>query len=294
MPAVITHYLHAERVLDRLEDEKPKKKYDRDAFLWGAQGPDVFFCHRIFPWQRGGSLQKYGGRLHKEAPSKILEAMRAYLKSTSQKKLVSSYISGFLCHYSLDRTSHPFVRFESEELYRLHPEQSVQIFHHEVESALDVIMMRREKSELASEFDLKNGFPKNSGVQDAIAGLYVYLLEELYGKKYSKEQLIQVTGDARKGFGLLNDKTGLKKQLLERIERHGKRGNILSCHFRGLLEDGEYDYANIDLNIWFDGDEERSEDYFAVFDRAVEDAVRLVTGFHRGDTLSVLTEDRPF
>lgn len=48
MPASVTHYLFAERVLNKLK-QTGAAVTDRDAALIGAQGPDVFFFHRVMP-----------------------------------------------------------------------------------------------------------------------------------------------------------------------------------------------------------------------------------------------------
>ena len=49
MPAVLSHYLLGERVYNKLSAEIDG--LDRNTFLWGANGPDIFFAHRVMPWQ---------------------------------------------------------------------------------------------------------------------------------------------------------------------------------------------------------------------------------------------------
>ena len=78
MPACLTHYYFAQNVRENLPDAS---SLDACAYAWGAQGPDFFFCHRFLPFWRGRSLQEYGGRLHDETPSKVLGAMREFLKA---------------------------------------------------------------------------------------------------------------------------------------------------------------------------------------------------------------------
>ncbi len=294
MPAAITHYLHAERVLDRLEEVTPQRRYDRDAFFWGAQGPDIFQCHRFFPWQKGESLAEYGRRFHAEDPAEVLEKMRDFWQGRQHKKISSSYIAGFLCHYSLDRSSHPYVGYLQKELQESHSETEMSVLHHEIESALDIVMMRREHSELASEFDLRNALPKNKEVQEEIAQLYSQIIAEVLEKEISSGQLVQMMEDARFCFGMLNDRTGLKKRLLQTIESHQKTGRNLSAYFRDLMEDGEYDYANTGHEVWNDGEKERTDDYFEVFSKSVEEAAKMIAAFFRGDPMSPLTGGKSF
>lgn len=56
LPALITHYQFALRVLARLK-QAGKPPADRDAFLLGAQGRDLFFFHRVLPWEAGEKLR---------------------------------------------------------------------------------------------------------------------------------------------------------------------------------------------------------------------------------------------
>lgn len=117
MAAAIAHYLHAQRVFKLIIKQDCAPELNEDAFLWGAQGPDFLYCYRNFSWQFGGHLRKYGIELHGEKPSKILKSMREYYKSSNQNQIVLSYIYGFLCHYSLDRIVHPFVKYGCEALF---------------------------------------------------------------------------------------------------------------------------------------------------------------------------------
>ena len=49
MPAIVSHYLLAEKVRTALKEQKPHLALNSIAFTWGASGPDIFFCHRLLP-----------------------------------------------------------------------------------------------------------------------------------------------------------------------------------------------------------------------------------------------------
>ena len=142
---------------------------DACAYAWGAQGPDFFFCHRFLPFWRGRSLQEYGGRLHDETPSNVLGAMREFLKAHPDP-VYRSYVWGFVCHYSLDCTAHPYINWLAQELVRQRPWETPSTMHGEVEAALDAIVLRYETGKLPSEVPLKTMFPKNHGVEGKITG----------------------------------------------------------------------------------------------------------------------------
>ena len=74
-------------------------------------GPDFFFTHRFFPWQKGESLKEIGERLHQTPPSSIFDFAQEYENGERGNDVSLSYVLGFLCHYALDSTAHPFVNY---------------------------------------------------------------------------------------------------------------------------------------------------------------------------------------
>lgn len=296
MPAAITYFLHAQRVLKEIETNNKEFTVVRDAFLWGAQGPDFLYCHRFLPCQKGGSLKGYGSNLHRDKPSKLFAAMREYFEASDQKEIVRSYLYGFLCHYSLDRISHPFIRFESSVLLEKEPDQNESILHNEIESALDVIMLRYESGLLPVEFDLRKTVPKNEEVQSQMADLYAFVLKRLYGLADSGVPLLQATSDCRKAFGLLNDRTTMKKALLEHLEkRSGKR--TYSAHIRSISEGDEFDYANIQHSRWSwprDGGIGRNESFLELYEQSVTESAKFIHDFLKTNDYGKMTGEIPF
>ncbi len=296
MPAAITHFLHAEKVMEELKQNDKNLLLNRDAFLWGAQGPDFLYCHRYFPWQQGDSLKEYAEKLHHAKPSGILAAMRDYYRTTGQDRIVLSYIYGFLCHYSLDRIGHPFINSSTLLLLQQQPGQDEEILHNTVESTLDVIMLRYEKADLPIDFNLKWTVPKNQVVQVKIAELYSFMLNLLYGLENAEASLLQATNDCRKVFGLLNDRTTLKKSFIERIEGSDGKHSI-SCHIRGVSEGDEHDYANTLLTEWRWPPEEgvpSNESFFDLYERSVEESSQLIRNFLSAEDFGELTQELPF
>ena len=79
MPAAITHYLLAERVMEEIKKKDLQQNLDGDAFFWGAQGPDFLFFHRALPWWKGESLREYGSRIHRAKPSETISILKEYM-----------------------------------------------------------------------------------------------------------------------------------------------------------------------------------------------------------------------
>ena len=47
MPAVLSHCLLADRVMADLREYEPQLIADKDAFYWGASGPDILALSRL-------------------------------------------------------------------------------------------------------------------------------------------------------------------------------------------------------------------------------------------------------
>ena len=285
MPACLTHYCFAQNVRESLVD---KAELDACAFAWGAQGPDFFFCHRYLPFWRGPSLEKYGNQLHEEPPSKVLGAMREFLASHPDA-VYRSYVWGFVCHYSLDSTAHPYINWLAQKLAAERPWETPGTMHGEVEAALDAIVLRYETGKLPSEVGLKAAFPKNEGVERKIARLYRHVLLSLYGDDVGEDLLVQAMDDAHRLFSLVTDRTGIKRKLVQRLER-GKPSTIAS-HIVPLTEDDGVDYANVQNEPW--GEEGSRQSFFELYGEAQGVAGKILSGFLEGD-LSLLTGEKPF
>lgn len=296
MPALISHYLHAERALDVYLKHGGGPPVDRDAFLWGAQGPDFLFSEMPLPWRKMYGLRKYGQRIHKENPLPVFNALRDYSVQNADDEIVRSYLLGFLCHYSFDRTAHPFIYAQIASLKDWYPRCREPLLHCQIETSLDVVLLRYERGELPTEFNLKKAYPRNCVVQSRIAEIYSFLLEKVYGRNVSVKSIMNAEKDCRFLTGLQNDKTGLKKQLLRYFEK--KRGRyLLSCLFRGVAEDEDFDYANILASPWSwpAGDKEkRTDSFLKLFEDSVQESVWFMRQVDRQADFESLFGTIPF
>ena len=278
MPAAISHTLMAETVLDQWKGPSLVK----DAFLLGSQGPDFLFFHRL-PMRKGTPLFRYGSALHRTHVCITLQKMRQYMEDHPQKRdIILSYCLGFLCHYSLDRTAHPFI-LSGVEWWASQPKaMSKPLIHSYLETLLDVILLRREKGIAPIDFPLKQVIPKSPELWNEVGGLYAFLLQELYQVEESPQVLAQAVHDARTCMGFLHDGSSFKRPAFQMLERLLHKGPLVSAHIRPLMEPDDYDYANVERGIWRAPGQEmdREESFFDLFDRSVEEALTMMDAFY--------------
>ena len=287
MPACLTHHLFAKNVLSDLPEQKD---LNLCAYYWGAQGPDFLFCHRYFPWMRGRSLKSYGSELHNTPPSQTLSAMRDFVRSHDDPAY-RSYVYGFICHYALDSTAHPYVNALAEQLLEARDYETQTTMHGEVEAALDAIVLRSETGKLPSEVSLGDMFPKNEAVQRRIAKLYRHVLSQVYGEEFPEEELLRAAKDAHFVFSALTDRTGLKKRIFDLIE-NGKPHHVAS-HIVPITERDDVDYANIRQEEWTALGHSSRQSFFELMGEAMGVAETLISNFDEGD-FAKLTKEKPF
>jgi len=131
MPASYTHYSFGHTVLEKL----PQRLKDiiisnKEAYYIGLNGPDILFYYKpLFK----NEINKYGHRLHDEKAYGFLERGKRYIEE-SKDEVCLSYILGFVCHFVLDGSCHPFIEEAMKES---------NISHAEIEAELDGALMRR-------------------------------------------------------------------------------------------------------------------------------------------------------
>lgn len=276
MPSIITHHIHGEQVKKQLGN------INAGAFAWGVQGPDFFYAHKP---RNGLSLKKYGSAFHGSDPNAVIGSMK---KGCGDNEMNRSYLLGFCCHYALDSAAHPYVLCFVERLKAENPGESEMSLHNEIEAAIDTIMLRRECGKLPTEINLAEYLPLNREVQKSIAGLYRFVMEDVFGEAVSEDAVMEAMEDAVKFHKSINDKTGLKKGFLKKL------GNPMASNIRPMIEDASRDYANVEHAVWTYKDGRQSEmDFFELFEKAVQKAVNIINNLNKAD-LSAYTENEPF
>ena len=286
MPAVVSHYLVAEKVYNTLLKKHPSLNINRTSFIWGASGPDIFFAHRILPWQKGKSLRYVGTEMHNTPADEIINYFTDYSKN-NKDGLCFSYTLGFVTHYTFDSTAHPFVLYFSNLMSHRQPFKHKSVCHNEIESALDTMFLKLEKNERISDFKLQSASPADSKVNLSIARLYhSYLLSEK-GMEISPETMEEVQRDWNKGLSMLNDSHQLKKSVVQTGEKILRLKPILSPIIRTPHPDLKNDYANMQKREWFSQTDEKvhNENFFELADKAVKKALEIIDVLMSGKKL---------
>ena len=139
------NYTHQQNARNAMEIAQYTPR-NTDSFIMGANGPDFLFCYQMYNPVRKYNLSQLGHLMHREKTGLFLKNLFRFAQTDSQK----DYCLGFLCHYSLDSTLHPFVNYITE-LYG--SPFSIPSGHGYFESALDSILAKKATGRYAADVD---------------------------------------------------------------------------------------------------------------------------------------------
>jgi len=278
MPAVVSHYLLAERIYNVLLEFQPQLALDHTAFIWGASGPDIFFLHRVMPYQKGRSLKEYGSKIHSMNASKIINYFIQYARD-NKSDIAMSYTLGFITHYAFDATAHPFIVYFADVLEEQRLDMLNSVCHNEIEANLDSLFLRYERKQKISSFRLQSTAPLKEKVNHQIADMWHGFLLEFFGEDIKIDELVQVQKDWHHSLVMLNDRRSFKKNIIIFGERLLKISPMLSPIIRTPYPDLSIDYANMSHSEWYsqiDG-KKHNENFFELADIAEEKALMLIS-----------------
>lgn len=119
MPTTYAHNLFGKMVYQRLpEDIRELILLHQDIYKIGLHGPDILFYVKPFHKNRYNSTAH---RLHKEKATGFFERGRELYRATKDEDILVYYL-GFICHFVLDSTCHPYISKYMKETGARHDE----------------------------------------------------------------------------------------------------------------------------------------------------------------------------
>ena len=132
MPDVAVHASFGRDVFSSLSPEV-RSVIRPVPWTFGLFGPDLWFMYK--PWRR---REGRGRQMHTTKPGLFLSTLVERIKSASSREDLFSWLGGFLCHYALDSTAHPYIIHVTTAKHRF-PRS-----HMSMEHALDIRQMERD------------------------------------------------------------------------------------------------------------------------------------------------------
>ncbi|MEG1887474.1 MAG: zinc dependent phospholipase C family protein [Oscillospiraceae bacterium] len=253
MPALITHGIMGKQLFEAL---KSNEELNYNAFVWGAQGPDIFF-YDVFSFK---NLIPLSRKLHKENPAEFIDSINCQLENiTDEEKLnaTKSYMYGFISHVMLDFYLHPFV-YNAQALLAQKINGKPRMMHHKIEHNLDVALLLNLGINM-NAFDLKTILPKDGE------------LFRLIEKTYNKTGVYRALKKCYSISNILYDRNGFKRKLVRGFEKLFHLGIAASAVIRPQTVEEDWDYVNISRNHLIS-----EKTFFELFETAKEATLNVL------------------
>lgn len=119
MPTTYAHNLFGKIVYQRSDKEIQEliKEY-RTAYMIGLHGPDILFYVKPFCSNR---VNRMGQFLHQQQAAEFFRKGRSLYQETKNQELLA-YLLGFICHFMLDSSCHPYIETYIEKTGATHDE----------------------------------------------------------------------------------------------------------------------------------------------------------------------------
>ena len=219
MPGYVTHYIFGRDMHEKLTDPVLKKNlYDnRAVYILGHQGPDIFFYYLPAYVLHGHNL---GDMAHTEKTGAFYAALlesRSIFKNPKDQKIAEAYLAGFLGHYVLDTTCHPFIYARTH----YNNEKSYFSRHAYLETEIDSSLLELKYHRRRKDFHMENTIMLTSRQKWVVARMLHYAYQHTYhGLFVSRYTIFMAIFATQLGFRILYDSTGQKKVLFRFVEKH--------------------------------------------------------------------------
>lgn len=107
MPATYAHYRFGNDVYTILDkDLRRRADWYRPLYMAGLHGPDILFYYRPLSKNAVSSL---GYHLHDVKGTDFFDERIEIARRSNEQDASLAYLAGVVCHYTLDKTCHPYI-----------------------------------------------------------------------------------------------------------------------------------------------------------------------------------------
>lgn len=195
MPRAITHYLFAMDCLKSLnKDTQNMIKNNLDMYILGSQGPNLFDYYNDLSFMNRKNMSKISYLVHNKEVNLFFNNMLMFCNNTSIEYLLNdsqfkdislSYIYGFLSHYILDKTCHPYIYSLQKKIKSRYKYKTPFALHKSIETHIDKLILLEFKNLNTYEFHDYLDINLSSNELLVLCEMYMYLISSVYKKNIS-------------------------------------------------------------------------------------------------------------
>jgi len=276
MPDPVTHYVFSMQVISELPD-RVRNNILPPVFERALQGPDPWSTLSFY----GGNLKRYSYRssiMHKNQTGPFLTALSRQAKANPHTP-VFSVLAGVICHYCLDKTTHPYINCKAGS-YDGTEETKWQCGGHvRLERAIDSYYIRHTFQQTPWHFSIPGNILRLKRYPESLREPLNKVYRDIYGWEKPFDQINASFRDERWFYGLMQDPFGIVQLLLQPVSGGNTNFRVYSYFHREIAE-GEVDFLNLRHEPWQHPQDPTlvsTESFFDLFAKAKKDAVDMIS-----------------
>lgn len=269
-------YMHSRLAQD--VSKEFKQHLNDDIVTIAAQGPDPLYYH-VFSKQ-SGQYREYADRLHDTNTADLMKKLTRYTKQHLNDDTYS-FLFGFICHYALDTTVHPYVYY-NVGIY--HPDdpatKEYQGLHLKFERSIDAQLILHEQKIKPHKINLTKKYFTMKHSTEEVNKMMGYILNDRFeitdGEDIWKSSIRTMYNVIR----IINtDRTGIKKQIYKIVDFFSKSNDMYLQDLSFFRRDLSYDFLNKNKATWHHPITNKSynSSVFELYDQAKNFAIDLIT-----------------
>lgn len=282
MPDLITHYYFGQQVLRSLSPDIAGN-IQTDIFTHTTPGPDVWFSFGFYSGKNKVKAGR-GNYMHEHDTGAFLAGLACRARTNDARDELFSYLAGFLCHYSLDTTTHPYILYRTGDYDGTEATRSFRGNHMRLERAIDSYIIRHIYHLTPGCFSIAARMLPLKKLPDSLREPLDSVYSTVYGWDNVWQDLNAAIRDQRNFYRLIQDPVHLVNGLTRLVDNGKSQHDYRLMSYRGRdLDSTRVDYMNEHHALWrhpFDPAVTSTASFWDLFEMARQKAVGLVDAIY--------------
>jgi len=279
MPAILTHYIAGQAVLNNLPAKiREKIQPCEQLYNLGTQGPDIFFYY--IPGAVRQRSRGIGGYMHRNNLGLFLVQLAREAREASEKDVIFAYAAGFIMHYLVDSHTHPYVYAKTENSDTSKIKNSTD--HHQFEAAIDIAMLEIFSGKKPANYKLWKLIDANTAHITTASAATSEAIRAVYDRQVSAKDVRKAMRYMVQIVRLIQSRNGRRKKLMGLAEKLilGHPLNASIIHDQNI--DSSIDYLNEKRQPWQAPWEDMTstDSFLDRYQAAVDEGLQIIQLLH--------------
>lgn len=285
MPATVTHAYFGMDVYNNLpiglKELLMDEKKDLRMF---AQGMDPFFFYHKISLKNGKKQQDFALYFHTNKTREFFINLVNYIKYNNYYQIpdVMAYLYGFIAHYVLDSTIHPYVFYKTGEWKKTDKETyKYRGLHHNMEVFLDNYLISKREQEKVNSFKFYDYCFEFKPFSKELEEVIDYAFKETFSINEMSNFYKQALKDMHFALKYFRyDKIGVKRMVYTTCEAITPKSffpfSVISYH---ISNDDKKNYLNLDKQEWCHPclkREKHTDSFDELYDKSLQEALDII------------------